>query len=432
MSADAKTVAAYGAGSIATGIFSTVPSTLLLFYATNLLGLPPYEAALAIVAPKLWAILWDPMVGRWSDRHRSPWGRRRPFMLAGLLGMLASFLALFGVPSGIGGGATLAWIAIAYFILATTYSLFAVPYTALVPEMAEDDADRERITAWRIFFALAGVLAGAGTAPALISAAGGGREGYLLMALVLGSASALAMAITVIGTARIDRPRAESVDANPLPPSLRLIARDAAFVRLVIAYVVAFTAVGAFSALVPYVVVHVLAQDQSWTGTLLGTMILTSVAGLPVWSRILSRIGAWRSFAFACLIDVTALAGLPLATNSGVNGTIVVFVAMGFAFAGLQLAPFSLAAHLASRAADQGLLGEGAYTGVWTAAEKVGLALGPGIAGAGLSAIGFAASMARGSSAAWRLSLLSAAMPAVLFLLAIVVLAGRLAGHQRD
>jgi GPH family glycoside/pentoside/hexuronide:cation symporter len=97
---------AYGAGSVGAGIFSTIPGLLLLFYLTDTLAVPAGLAGLAVFVPKLWDIITDPIVGAWSDRTSSRWGRRRPFLLAGALTLPPCFVALVGARSGCSGSAS--------------------------------------------------------------------------------------------------------------------------------------------------------------------------------------------------------------------------------------------------------------------------------------------------------------------------------------
>lgn len=134
--------AAYAAGSFGTGVFSTVPTVILLYFCTEILGLPVMWATAIVFVPKLWSILWDPMVGAWSDRTITNIGRRRPFMIAGVIGMPLAFVATFSPPA-LDPFATALWVGITYFLLATLYSLFAVPYVAIPAELIDDSDSRE-------------------------------------------------------------------------------------------------------------------------------------------------------------------------------------------------------------------------------------------------------------------------------------------------
>ncbi len=91
-------------------------------------------ATVIVFVPKLWSMLWDPWVGAWSDRTITRIGRRRPFMIVGSLGMPLAFVAMFSPPS-LDTFATGVWVGVTYFLLATLYSLFAVPYVAIPAEL---------------------------------------------------------------------------------------------------------------------------------------------------------------------------------------------------------------------------------------------------------------------------------------------------------
>ena len=71
----------YGSGSVATGAFGTVPGLLLLPYLTDTLGVAAAAAGVIVFLPKAWDVVLNPIAGRISDRHQSPLGPRRPFLL---------------------------------------------------------------------------------------------------------------------------------------------------------------------------------------------------------------------------------------------------------------------------------------------------------------------------------------------------------------
>src|SRR5215213_4561465 len=90
----------YALGSVATGTFGTVPGLLLLPYLTDTLGIAAVAAGFIVFVPKAWDVVLNPVVGRISDRHDSPHGRRRPFLLKAGLALAVCFAALFVGPSG--------------------------------------------------------------------------------------------------------------------------------------------------------------------------------------------------------------------------------------------------------------------------------------------------------------------------------------------
>src|SRR5205809_6677895 len=85
--------AGYSFGSLVTGAFGTVPGLLLLPYLTDTLAVPAFAAGLLVLLPKAWDVVFNPIAGRISDRTNHRRGARRPYLIAGGLG-LAVFFAL--------------------------------------------------------------------------------------------------------------------------------------------------------------------------------------------------------------------------------------------------------------------------------------------------------------------------------------------------
>jgi len=388
-------LASYALGAFGTGVFSTVPSVLLLYFCTETLRIPPALAAIAVFLPKAWAVVWDPAVGVWSDRTRGRLGRRRPFLLAGGLGVSLAFLTLFGWPYPT-GAAAFPYVALIYFALANAYSLFAVPFISVPAEISDDPAERERVTAWRIGCGMVGVLIGAGLAPILVRYGGGGRDGYLFMAMIVAAVCGAGMLSAFFATP--SKLGGEIAEPAPLRESLPVLLANRPFMTLAAAYVLQLTGVGLVSALTPYWIVSVAARSEADVGLVLGLMLLITIAATPLWAWAVRRFGARSAIAAAALLH--GLAGLGFLVIPP-GGALAIYALLGVPFAGIQVGPFALAAHLTHAAAQaSGARREGLFTGVWTASEKLGLALGPGVAGLGLALAGFQAGATTQSPAA--------------------------------
>jgi len=388
---------AYAVGSLANGVFSTVPTVLLLYFCTETLRIPPAWAAVILFVPKAWAIFWDPFVGGWSDRTRSRFGRRRPFLLAGAVGLPLTFAALFRAPvTGALDG--LLWAGGCYFLLATCYSLFAVPYSAVPAEIAPDPAGRARLIGWRMAASMTGVLAGAGGAPALVAYYGGGRTGYAAMGFVVAAGCLIAMIAPIAMLRRHDPPLALTPGPGPregLAAQLRPALGDARFRRLACAFLLQLTAIGAVSAATPYLVTGAFGRPERDIGVALGAMLLATIASAPIWPRLGRRFGERRMLGAAALAYAAAASAIGIAACLHAPWGIVIacFVGAGAPFAGMQVMPYTLVAHLAHaqsagrRAAGDGGI-EGVFTGIWTSTEKLGLALGPALTALILSTAG--------------------------------------------
>lgn len=380
----------YAAGSLGTGIFSTVPSVLLLYFCTQILMIAPGVAALLVFLPKALALFWDPFVGGWSDRTTGRWGRRRPFLLFGALGTAAAFMGLFSPPD-LSPGGLVAWVGGAYLLLVGLYAFFAVPYVALPAEFAPQADERARLVGWRMTIVMIGVLAGAGLAPALVAALGGGRAGYAGMALWIGGACALFMLCPLLFLRGRDGPadRTAGRSRTLLPPFAQAW-RDRPYRRLLAAYVLMLTAASLPSAATPYFITGPLGRGEGDIGTALGLMLLAASLAAPLLARAGRRWGdgpVLRLSILAYLAASLLIAG-GVWLSAGWPLILAGFVLAGPAFAGQQVLPYTMVSHLIHDRADSGGAAEGALMGLWTAAEKLGLALAPLVTGLLLSLSG--------------------------------------------
>jgi GPH family glycoside/pentoside/hexuronide:cation symporter len=373
----------YAAGSFGTGVFSTVPAILLLYFCTETLHMAAGWAAAVVFVPKIWAVAWDPLVGVWSDRAVTPIGRRRPFLIAGAFGVAAAFVAVFSPPS-LGETATIAWMAVTYFLLATVYSIFAVPYVAIPSEVPGGAAVRARLVAWRMLVAMIGVLAGAGLVPHLVELAGGGRGGYHRMSIFIACACVITMLMPVWMLHGRDRPAAGAARARgAVLGQLGSVLRHRAFLCLSGSYVLQLTAVGIISASAPYLITQAFGRPEGDIGTAMIGMLGATTVSMPAWAWAGRRFGTTRALICAVLMfgcGAMLIGGLAVAGTDWA-GSRLAFGFAGIAFAGMQVLPYTLVAHLVHDAAERGQAGESSFTGVWTAAEKVGLAFGPSLTG---------------------------------------------------
>ena len=134
----------YGLGSTAEAIAFTATSSFLLLFYNQVQGLPAGHVGTALAAGLVVNALFDPLVGSWSDRTRSRYGRRHPFMFAAIIPAAALFWAVFNPPNW-GETGQLIWLAVSYTMLMQAMSLYHTPHLALGGEMSNDYLERTSI-----------------------------------------------------------------------------------------------------------------------------------------------------------------------------------------------------------------------------------------------------------------------------------------------
>ena len=411
----------YGYGSVATGSFGTVPGLLLLPYLTDRLGVPVAAAGVIVFAPKAWDVVLNPVAGRISDRSRHPDGRRRPFLIRAGLVLAAAFALLFlgpAAPLWLAAG----WVAVAYLACATAYSFFQVPYVAMPAELTDDYDERTRLMTWRVAILALAILVSGGASPAIRDALGP-EWGYRVVGLFVASLIALGAYGAWRGTRSVPV-RTAVVTSATFADQLRIIRSDRSFRLLLMAFVLQALAIGAMLAGVDYVARWVIGSPLSAT-LLFVCFVAPALIVTPLWQRLGTARGKKPAYLLASLLlgaGALALVLLRVLPEGAAYGCVAV---VGIGYAGAQMFPLAMLADVASRTSETRSR-VGLYTGVWTAGETLGLALGPAVYAAVLALGGYVSSTGGGvtqsDSATLAITLGFSLVPAILVTLSLVPL----------
>ena len=150
--------AAYGSGSLAYGVATAGFDIFLLFYLTAVCGMSGTLAGAAKLIALLVDAVVDPAIGLASDRIRSRWGRRIPFMVCSLLPFAGALGLIFSIPSSLDGIALFLYVTALLIVLRVALSGFVLPFTAVGAEVTDDYRERASIVSYRLTFQNAGVL----------------------------------------------------------------------------------------------------------------------------------------------------------------------------------------------------------------------------------------------------------------------------------
>jgi glycoside/pentoside/hexuronide:cation symporter, GPH family len=414
----------YGLGSVATGTFGTVPGLMLLPYLTDTLGIAAALAGVIVFAPKAWDVILNPIAGRISDRSTDPRGPRRPFLLKGGLALAVFFALMFAGPDLGSKLADSLWVLVMFVLCATAYAFFQVPYVAMPAEITSSYDERTRLMTWRVgILAFAIMLSGA-TAPVIRDAVGG-RAGYAVM----GVAVAVLLVLGVVGSYRgtRDAPIGHPVaDSAGLRDQLRIVAGARDFRLLLTTFVLQALATGSMLAGVDYMSRYVLG-DKGAATILFVCFVGPALLLTPVWASVGQRVGKKKGYVAASLVLAVA-ALLMVGARSEPHWMVFAATALvGVGYAGAQVFPMAMLPDAAAVDARRtGASRAGVYTGVWTAGETLGLALGPGVFALVLALGGYVSSTsgdaAQPSSALTAIVLGFSLLPAALILVSLVFL----------
>ena len=142
----------WASGALGVALLMNGISGLVLFYMVGILKIEPAVAGTLVFLTKLFDVASDPIVGVSSDRTRSRWGRRRPYLFVGAFVSAAAFALIFATPVFANQAFSIAYIFIALVIYTVGYTLFNVPYMAMPAEMTDSYHERSSIHGYRIWF----------------------------------------------------------------------------------------------------------------------------------------------------------------------------------------------------------------------------------------------------------------------------------------
>lgn len=394
------TIARYAAGSLGTGGFATLPGLVLTYYLTDSLGVAALAAGLVITLAKVWDVVVDPVIGALTDRDLARHGSRRRLMLVGACSIPVLFALTFAVPPAVGPVVAAIWVLLAFTLTATAFSLFQVPYIALPAELTPDYDERTRLLTWRVVvLTLAILLFGAG-GPALRRTSDDPVTGYLVMGIVAGVVIGLGMLVATT-VARRARAKTAATPAGSAPAvrehfreGIRSLRRSAPFRALLATFVLQALATGLMLAGAQYVATWVL-ESEAAVELLFVALIAPALFAAPAWGVVARRIGKERAFAIASTVfGVAALSilGVLWAPGDWIYAPVAV---AGIAYAGMQSLPMAMLPDVISHdEAAHGPGRAGAFSGVWTAGETVGFALGATALSLILAATGYVSSIA--------------------------------------
>ncbi|GAA1468782.1 MFS transporter [Microbacterium thalassium] len=405
------TIARYATGSLGTGGFATLPGLVLAYYLTDSLGVAALAAGAVIAAAKIWDVLIDPVIGALTDRDLARHGTRRRLMLVGAVALPVFFALTFAVPSALGPVVGAVWVLVSFTLTATAYSLFQVPYIALPAEMTRSYDERTRLLSWRVVVLTFAILAFGAGGPALRRITDDPVLGYLVMGIVAGAVIAVGM---LVATTVARRPVAASVDpVTPAPApedvprskagigirehyasGIRALRRSRPFRALLATFVLQALATGLMLAGAQYVATWVL-HSEAAVELLFVALIAPALLAAPAWGAVARRVGKERAFAVASVVfAVAALSIAGVAWAPGAWIYIPVGIA-GIAYAGMQSLPMAMLPDVISHDERANGPGQaGAFSGLWTAGETVGFALGAAALSVILAVTGYVSSTA--------------------------------------
>ncbi|MEU4577784.1 MFS transporter [Nonomuraea sp. NPDC023979] len=316
-SAPARTPAwRYAIGMLGTSIpINMIKGSMILFY-VDILGLDVRAYGAVMVIYAVIDAIDNPLLGHLSDRTRTRYGRRRPWLLAGAPMLAACMIAFFSAPESLDGIGLVLWFAVFAILCEAFDSMLNANYGALLPELYPKERDRAVANSLRQGFQLVALVISLAVTPVLTTGVFGtedSTEGFRTTAIIYGVIAFAVIAFMALGAR--ERPRYSTRERPRLLPSVWSIVRNRMFWTVGLTGACYGIAMALVLSGIQLYVRYSLGLPVGNALYLQGIVILVTAGGLVVWTRVVARRGALRAWRLAFAVLAAGFAALFLATD---------------------------------------------------------------------------------------------------------------------
>jgi len=316
----------YAIGMFGTSIPINMLKTFAFTYYVLDRGVTTEQWAMMMLIYAFIDALDNPVYGFLSDRTRTRWGRRRPWLTIGTPLLILCFVAFYNLPTFLEGNAIFAYCMLFYVLTGTLDSVINANYAALFPELFPTDTSRARTNAMRQAFQLVAMIISIALTPMVTE-----MIGYGLTALLYGLLGG-AVILYMTFTCRERDPEPE--EAKPgLWKAIKDLLTNGKFWIAGFANAFYSAAMSLVLASVPFFVKYALGLSSGQSTFLLAAVLIIAIVCVALWAMLVRKFSlmpVWR----ASLLTL-AITFIPLYFANSLITAIIFSALVGFGFAGV-------------------------------------------------------------------------------------------------
>lgn len=299
---------AYGSGDWSIASFGTLRQVFYAIFLTDVVGLEPRLASFAALIGIIWDAINDPIIGTISDRMRSRWGRRRPFLLWFSIPFGLGFIALWWAPPFQSQYLLATTVCLTFMLSDTLQTLVSIPFYSLTPELTPDYDERTNITGYRMFFNLLASLATAVAAPAIVDAALASgatqQQGYFIVSALFGGLAVIPFLLIFAVVRERNNVTDEAEPEIPFIQTLRTAWKNVPFRFATGLYMLNWITFDLVALALPFFLAYWVADGNLLQKALglplesavFACLLVTSVVVLPIWVWVARKLGKQNAY----------------------------------------------------------------------------------------------------------------------------------------
>ncbi len=398
---------------------ASIPVLLYLpFVYSKDFGLSLSDVGLILMIGRASDVITDPLIGFLSDRTKSRFGRRKPWIAVGALVMTIAATMLFNPQ----GQVTNLYLLIWAIFLWLGWTMINIPYYAWGAELSDDYDERTRITGWRQFFGFLGnvsVLAIPVVSGKLFGFGNLPSEG---LTIIGGMTLVLLPVLVAITLWRVPEPDRYGSAYPAIWKNAKGMLNNGSFLLLFFAFMLMSLGTGWGSATFMLYATFVVEAEEQTQAILLGYYGANIIA-LPLWVALATRIGKKETWMAGGILFVFVTPCFLLLGAGDLWWFFLILAFYGIPGGNFGAISMSMKADVIDIAARRsGANVAGSYIAVWSLGQKLVIALALGISLWLLEQLGFDPNASNGPEELRALSLVYVLPPWLFYAIAVVIL----------
>lgn len=308
----------------------TIPGQMYSAYASffynDKMGLPLTMISLGMVFYSIWDAINDPLLGYLSDRTRTRYGRRKPWLLVAAPLFALFFILFFSPPGNLGIPTLTVYFTIMLMLTETMGTVTATNYHSLFPELFKGRDERASANALRQAMQLVGMIIGVSLTPVLTDVLG-----YPHTAILLGL---LGMGLLVFCTLGCREDPAHSTEETPgLIDSFRAVLSNRNFWLVSGTNFFYQATVGLALAAIPFFIKYALGLPDIYATILSGVVFVLAIPAMAGWAALIRRHGTLHVWRWALIL--LGIAFIPMFFASNIVMSIIGGALIGLGISGV-------------------------------------------------------------------------------------------------
>jgi GPH family glycoside/pentoside/hexuronide:cation symporter len=238
----------------------------------------------------------DPLVGYFSDKSKSRFGRRIPFIAIGTPFLVLAWILIFHPPVAAESAMNAVYLAVVLGFFWIFFTVVVAPHLALLPEIVSTRSDRINLTTYMALFGVVGLFIAFLGSGLLID-----HFNFGVMAMVTGAIAFASFYVPVLFIRETARSSAKEVTL-PLIEAIKQCFRNQPFLYYVFGYLLVMMGISITGAAAPFIVTVLMGAGEEWAGYAMGMMIGVALLFFPIINYLAKRLGKKLIFATSFLI----------------------------------------------------------------------------------------------------------------------------------